>query len=63
MPPGVELQISEPYLKKNMTSYLKTYKRNITVTGPLGEQNGSLSARETAGKVAVDQHADLSQGR
>ncbi|KAL2150671.1 hypothetical protein VTH82DRAFT_7234 [Thermothelomyces myriococcoides] len=39
VPPGVELQISEPYLKKNMTSYLKTYKRNITVTGPLGTLN------------------------
>ncbi|KAL2174553.1 mitochondrial 54S ribosomal protein uL6m [Thermothelomyces heterothallicus CBS 202.75] len=39
VPPGVELQISEPYIKKNMTSYLKTYKRNITVTGPLGTLN------------------------
>ncbi|KAL2143935.1 hypothetical protein VTI28DRAFT_9765 [Corynascus sepedonium] len=36
VPPGVELAISEPFIKKDMTSYLKTSKRRITVTGPLG---------------------------
>lgn len=38
IPPGVELTIGDLFVKKDMTSYLKTYKRPITVTGPLGEQ-------------------------
>jgi large subunit ribosomal protein L6 len=38
IPPGVDLAISDLFIKKDMTSYLKTYKRKITVTGPLGEQ-------------------------
>ncbi|GKT65920.1 54S ribosomal protein L6 [Colletotrichum tofieldiae] len=37
IPPGVELAISEPKLKKDPTSYLKVYKRTVTVTGPLGK--------------------------
>ncbi|EFQ33508.1 ribosomal protein L6 [Colletotrichum graminicola] len=37
IPPGVELAISEPKLKKDLTSYLKVYKRTVTVTGPLGK--------------------------
>lgn len=37
IPPGVELTIGDLFVKKDMTSYLKTYKRPITVTGPLGE--------------------------
>ncbi|KAH6843139.1 mitochondrial 54S ribosomal protein YmL16 [Chaetomium sp. MPI-CAGE-AT-0009] len=36
VPPGVDLAISDLFIKKDMTSYLKTYKRKITVTGPLG---------------------------
>jgi large subunit ribosomal protein L6 len=43
IPPGVELAISEPFIKKDVTSYLKTYKRTVTVTGPLGEQRPSVS--------------------
>ncbi|OHF00287.1 ribosomal protein L6 [Colletotrichum orchidophilum] len=37
IPPGVKLAISEPKLKKDPTSYMKIYKRTVTVTGPLGE--------------------------
>ncbi|KAK4128553.1 mitochondrial 54S ribosomal protein YmL16 [Parathielavia appendiculata] len=37
IPPGVELAISDLFIKKDMTSYLKTYKRKITVKGPLGQ--------------------------
>ncbi|KAK4241513.1 hypothetical protein C8A03DRAFT_12256 [Achaetomium macrosporum] len=37
VPRGVDIEISDLYLKKNMTSYLKTYKRNVTVKGQLGE--------------------------
>lgn len=36
IPPGVELTIGDLFLKKDMTSYLKTYKRKVTVKGPLG---------------------------
>jgi len=38
VPPGVELQVSDLYVKKDMTSYKKEYKRRITVKGPLGER-------------------------
>lgn len=36
IPPGVELLVGEPLLKKDPTSYLKVYKRTVSVTGPLG---------------------------
>jgi large subunit ribosomal protein L6 len=36
VPPGVELTIGDLFVKKDMTSYLQTSKRKITVTGPLG---------------------------
>ncbi len=38
IPPGVELEIGDLFIKKDVTSYLKTYKRKIAVTGPLGKQ-------------------------
>ncbi|TDZ24764.1 54S ribosomal protein L6 [Colletotrichum sidae] len=37
IPPGVEMLVSEPKLKKDPTSYLKVYKRTVSVTGPLGK--------------------------
>ncbi|KAG7286054.1 hypothetical protein NEMBOFW57_008357 [Staphylotrichum longicolle] len=37
IPPGVELTIGDLFVKKDMTSYLRTYKRKVTVTGPLGQ--------------------------
>ncbi|KAI1326580.1 54S ribosomal protein L6 [Xylariaceae sp. FL0255] len=37
IPPGVELTIGEPFIKKDVTTYLKIPKRTITVTGPLGK--------------------------
>jgi large subunit ribosomal protein L6 len=37
VPPGVDLAIGDLFVRKDMTSYLRTYKRKITVTGPLGE--------------------------
>lgn len=45
IPPGVELTIGDLFVKKDMTSYLRTYKRKVTVTGPLGEQPSSASRR------------------
>ncbi|KAF4808549.1 54S ribosomal protein L6 [Colletotrichum siamense] len=37
IPPGVEVLVGEPLLKKDPTSYLKVYKRTVSVTGPLGK--------------------------
>ncbi|SPQ23257.1 06b57bb6-4c82-47c5-b3a0-aa5632bf812a [Thermothielavioides terrestris] len=37
VPPGVELAIGDLFVKKDVTSYRKTYKRKVTVTGPLGQ--------------------------
>ncbi|KAI1402786.1 ribosomal protein L6 [Hypoxylon fuscum] len=37
IPPGVELAIGEPRVKKDATSYLRIPKRTVTVTGPLGK--------------------------
>lgn len=36
IPPGVELSIGEPFVKKDPTTYLRIPKRNVTITGPLG---------------------------
>ncbi|KAI1211432.1 ribosomal protein L6 [Annulohypoxylon truncatum] len=37
IPPGVELMIGEPKVKRDLTTYLKIAKRTVTVTGPLGK--------------------------
>ncbi|KAI1772276.1 ribosomal protein L6 [Hypoxylon cercidicola] len=37
IPPGVELTIGEPRVKKDATTYLRIPKRTVTVTGPLGK--------------------------
>ncbi|KAI0120624.1 54S ribosomal protein L6 [Xylariales sp. AK1849] len=37
IPPGVELAIGEPRVKRDMTSYLRIPKRTVTVSGPLGK--------------------------
>ncbi len=42
IPPGVELEIGDLFIKKDVTSYVKTYKRKIAVTGPLGKQPVSI---------------------
>lgn len=39
IPPGVEVAVSEPWLKKDATTYLKIMKRTVTVQGPLGKLN------------------------
>lgn len=36
IPPGVELLVGEPSIKKDPTTYLRIPKRPVTVTGPLG---------------------------
>ncbi|KAK8013859.1 ribosomal protein L6 [Apiospora arundinis] len=36
IPPGVELSVGEPFVKKDPTTYLRIPKRNVTITGPLG---------------------------
>lgn len=38
VPPGVDLQISDLFYQKDVTTYLKQMKRRITIKGPLGEQ-------------------------
>ncbi|OTB03650.1 hypothetical protein M426DRAFT_321575 [Hypoxylon sp. CI-4A] len=37
IPPGVEMTIGEPRVKKDPTTYLRIPKRTVTVTGPLGK--------------------------
>ncbi|OTA92814.1 hypothetical protein M434DRAFT_74146 [Hypoxylon sp. CO27-5] len=37
IPPGVELTIGEPKVKRDPTTYLKIPKRTVTVAGPLGK--------------------------
>ncbi|XXG96137.1 54S ribosomal protein L6 mitochondrial [Hypoxylon texense] len=37
IPPGVELTIGEPRVKKDLTTYLRIPKRTVTVSGPLGK--------------------------
>ncbi|KAI1457003.1 ribosomal protein L6 [Annulohypoxylon moriforme] len=39
IPPGVELAIGEPFVRKDPTTYLKIPKRIVTVSGPLGKLN------------------------
>ena len=42
IPPGVELTIGEPIVKKDPTTYLKIPRRKVTVQGPLGELSLSV---------------------
>ncbi|KAI2472887.1 ribosomal protein L6 [Annulohypoxylon bovei var. microspora] len=37
IPPGIELTIGEPRVKKDPTTYLKIPKRTVTIAGPLGK--------------------------
>ncbi|KAI0405114.1 54S ribosomal protein L6 [Xylaria palmicola] len=37
VPPGVEITIGEPKVKKDPTSYLRIERRTVTVSGPLGK--------------------------
>lgn len=37
IPPGVEILIGEPKVKKDPTTYLRIPKRTVTVQGPLGK--------------------------
>ncbi|KAI1480990.1 hypothetical protein K445DRAFT_69544 [Daldinia sp. EC12] len=37
IPPGVELVIGEPRVKKDPTTYLRIPKRTVTIAGPLGK--------------------------
>ncbi|KAK0385236.1 hypothetical protein NLU13_7712 [Sarocladium strictum] len=37
IPPGVEITMGEPVVKRSMTTYETTTRRTITVKGPLGE--------------------------
>lgn len=36
IPPGVEITIGEPFVKRDMTQWKQQPKRKITVQGPLG---------------------------
>ncbi|KAH8887663.1 54S ribosomal protein L6 [Thozetella sp. PMI_491] len=42
IPPGVELMIGEPWVKRDPTTYLQIPKRTVTVTGPLGTQDMTI---------------------
>lgn len=37
IPPGVDISIGEPWIKKDLTTYLRIPKRTLTVQGPLGK--------------------------
>ncbi|CRK13823.1 hypothetical protein BN1723_002041 [Verticillium longisporum] len=37
IPPGVDIVIGEPRVKRDATSYLKIAKRTVSVSGPLGK--------------------------
>ena len=37
IPPGVEIFVGEPKIKKDATTYLRIPKRTVTVQGPLGK--------------------------
>ncbi|KAI1098225.1 ribosomal protein L6 [Jackrogersella minutella] len=37
IPPGVELAVGEPFVRKDLTTYLKIPKRTVTISGPLGK--------------------------
>ncbi|KAK9787219.1 putative Ribosomal protein L6 alpha-beta domain-containing protein [Seiridium cardinale] len=39
IPPGVELLVGEPKVKRDPTTYLRIPKRTVTVNGPLGTLN------------------------
>lgn len=36
VPPGVDVKVGEPWVKKDLTTYLKTVKKTVTIEGPLG---------------------------
>ncbi|CAI4219465.1 unnamed protein product [Parascedosporium putredinis] len=37
VPPGVDVKVGEPWVKKDLTTYLKTVKKTVTIEGPLGK--------------------------
>lgn len=37
IPPGVEVTVGEPWVKRDLTTYLRIPKRTVTITGPLGK--------------------------
>lgn len=68
IPPTVELAISEPRVKKDVTTYLRVAKRTVTVTGPLGKleleipQFLTIHHDETARRAQVSiENAEITQ--
>lgn len=47
IPPGVEIMIGAPKIKKDATTYLQVAKRTVTVTGPLGTFHPDEEATDT----------------
>ncbi|KEZ42968.1 hypothetical protein SAPIO_CDS5418 [Scedosporium apiospermum] len=37
VPPGVEVKVGEPWVKRDLTTYLKTVRKTVTIEGPLGK--------------------------
>ncbi|KAH9907188.1 ribosomal protein L6 [Xylariomycetidae sp. FL2044] len=60
IPPGVEVLVGEPIVKKDPTSYLRIAKRIVTVTGPLGKLDLEIPTFLTINQDAASRRAMLS---
>lgn len=59
IPPGVELTVGEPFVRKDPTTYLRIPERTVTVTGPLGSLNLSIPPYLTVTQDTETRHATL----
>ncbi|KAI1387238.1 ribosomal protein L6 [Hypoxylon trugodes] len=60
IPPGVELTIGEPRVKKDPTTYLRIPKRTLTISGPLGKLDLEIPPYLTINHDEVERKALLS---
>lgn len=54
VPPGVELTIGEPYIKRDYTTYKQTPRRNVSVAGPLGTSATATALVVSEARAAGD---------
>lgn len=59
IPPGVEILVGEPKVKRDLTTYLRIAKRTVTVNGPLGSLNLDVPPFITITQNATDRQAVL----
>ncbi|KAI0169083.1 ribosomal protein L6 [Hypoxylon sp. FL1284] len=60
IPPGVDLIVGEPWVKKDPTTYLRIPKRTVTVSGPLGKLNLDIPPYLKIDQDEVTRRATLS---